>query len=39
MSLGRSARSLVGRLLVSDRAHLVLPCHKALDAAIENEQG
>ena len=27
------------RLLVSDRAHLVLPSHKALDAAFENRKG
>jgi adenylosuccinate synthase len=27
------------RLMVSDRAHLVLPCHKALDAAFENKKG
>jgi adenylosuccinate synthase len=27
------------RLLVSDRAHLVLPSHKALDAAYENRKG
>jgi adenylosuccinate synthase len=27
------------RLMVSDRAHLVLPCHKALDAAYENKKG
>jgi adenylosuccinate synthase len=27
------------RLLVSDRAHLVLPCHKALDAAFEKRKG
>jgi adenylosuccinate synthase len=27
------------RLLVSDRAHLVLPCHKALDAAAEKAKG
>lgn len=27
------------RLKVSDRAHLVLPCHKALDAAAEKSKG
>ncbi len=27
------------RLAVSDRAHLVLPCHKALDAAAEKSKG
>jgi adenylosuccinate synthase len=27
------------RLAVSDRAHLVLPCHKALDAAAEQSKG
>ncbi len=27
------------RLLVSDRAHLVLPCHRALDAAAEKAKG
>ncbi len=27
------------RLLVSDRAHLVLPCHKAMDAAHERSRG
>ncbi len=27
------------RLFVSDRAHLVLPCHKALDAAAEKSKG
>jgi adenylosuccinate synthase len=30
--------SLEGRLLVSDRAHLVLPYHKALDRATERQQ-
>jgi adenylosuccinate synthase len=30
--------SLDGRLLVSDRAHLVLPYHKALDRATERQQ-
>jgi len=30
---------LSGRLAVSDRAHLVLPCHKALDAALEKARG
>jgi adenylosuccinate synthase len=28
-----------GRLFLSDRAHLVLPCHKALDAAAEKQKG
>jgi adenylosuccinate synthase len=27
------------RLFISDRAHLVLPCHKALDAAAEKAKG
>lgn len=30
---------LFSRLKVSDRAHLVLPCHKALDAAAEKAKG
>ena len=30
---------LSSRLKVSDRAHLVLPCHKALDAAAEKAKG
>jgi adenylosuccinate synthase len=35
-----SARSIAtaGRMLVSDRAHLVLPCHKLLDTAGERRQ-
>lgn len=28
-----------GRLLISDRAHLVLPCHQAMDAAAERSKG
>lgn len=37
---GLAARSIdaTGRLLVSDRAHLVLPYHKLLDAAGERQQ-
>ncbi len=37
--LARNGLVLSGRLLVSDRAHLVLPCHKALDAAAEKAKG
>ncbi len=28
-----------GRLSISDRAHLVLPCHKAMDAVLETARG
>jgi adenylosuccinate synthase len=37
--LGPAGKELAGRLLVSDRAHLVLPCHKAMDAAAERRKG
>jgi len=37
--LGAAGRDLARRLVVSDRAHLVLPCHKALDAANERRRG
>lgn len=37
--LGAAGAELAGRLLVSDRAHMVLPVHKALDAAIELAKG
>ena len=37
--LERKGVSTSGRLFVSDRAHLVLPYHKLLDAAAERSQG
>ncbi len=37
--LERRGISISGRLFVSDRAHLVLPYHKLLDAAAERSQG
>ena len=37
--LGAAGEKLAQRLLVSDRAHLVLPSHTALDAAIEASKG
>lgn len=37
--LAKGGCDLMGRLTVSDRAHLVLPVHKALDAAAENAKG
>ena len=37
--LERRGISISGRLFVSDRAHLVLPYHKLLDAAAERIQG
>lgn len=37
--LGPAGQELERRLTVSDRAHLVLPCHKALDRAIEAAKG
>ena len=37
--LGAAGASLAQRLSVSDRAHLVLPYHKLIDAAIENRKG
>ncbi len=37
--LERKGVSTSGRLFVSDRAHLVLPYHKLLDAASERSQG
>lgn len=37
--LGQVGTELERRLRISDRAHLVLPCHKTLDAAIETRKG
>jgi len=37
--LGEVGTDLAKRLVLSDRAHLVLPCHKAFDAAIEARKG
>ncbi|TVR14810.1 MAG: adenylosuccinate synthase [Planctomycetota bacterium] len=37
--LGAAGEDLARRIKVSDRAHLVLPVHKALDAAIEAHKG
>lgn len=37
--LGEAGQLLAQRMLVSDRAHLVLPVHKALDAAYEAAKG
>jgi len=37
--LGDVGDELAGRLRISDRAHLVLPSHKRLDAAIERSKG
>lgn len=37
--LGAAGEDLAKRIKVSDRAHLVLPIHKALDAAIEAQKG
>lgn len=37
--LGEAGKELATRLKVSDRAHLVLPWHKVLDAAAEQRKG
>ncbi|TVR46346.1 MAG: adenylosuccinate synthase [Planctomycetota bacterium] len=37
--LGKVGDQLLKRMLVSDRAHLVLPVHQALDAAYESAKG
>jgi len=37
--LGPAGEQLAGRLHISDRAHLVMPWHKALDAATETSKG
>jgi adenylosuccinate synthase len=37
--LAKNGSDPTPRLTVSDRAHLVLPCHKALDAAAEKSKG
>jgi adenylosuccinate synthase len=37
--LGPAGEELTKRLMISDRAHLVLPVHKALDAAFEQAKG
>ena len=37
--LGTVGDELATRLLIGDRAHVVLPVHKALDAAFENAKG
>ncbi|MBA3684490.1 MAG: adenylosuccinate synthase, partial [Planctomycetes bacterium] len=37
--LGDFGKELAKRLAVSDRAHLVLPYHKAMDAAVEHRKG
>jgi adenylosuccinate synthase len=38
-ALGERGIAIDGRMFVSDRAHLVLPYHKLLDAASEKSQG
>ncbi len=37
--LGPAGEQLAGRLRISDRAHLVMPWHKMLDAAAERRKG
>jgi adenylosuccinate synthase len=37
--LGMDGIKLVGKLYVSDRCHLIMPYHKALDLAYENARG
>lgn len=38
-ALARNGCDITGRLMLSDRAHLVLPTHRALDAATERAKG
>src|SRR5690606_22982737 len=38
-SLNRENIDITGRLLLSEQAHLILPLHKALDAAYEDAMG
>ena len=38
-TLEQEGRNLKGKLFVSDRCHLILPYHKALDVAYENARG
>ncbi len=37
--LGDAGRDLAGRLRISDRAHMVLPCHKIVDRVAEDLKG
>lgn len=37
--LEKEGKNLRGKLLISDRCHLILPFHKALDEAYENARG
>lgn len=37
--LGPTVEELTGRLVISSRAHLILPTHRILDAAYENRKG
>ncbi len=38
-ALGAAGHDMTGRLIVSDRAHLVMPWHKELDRAAEDARG
>ena len=39
LNLGHSVEELAARLVISARAHLILPTHRILDAAYENRKG